>query len=204
MAAFIGGAILKTKADSTNTPNGAFKVYGSANGKAIGTLKPSSYVGSFAQSVGEWTQIRLRNPISGNQYGWILSDKLVQWQAPYAYYIQNGRTGVNVRNAPSLTAGVLKKLNGGTLAGKSDGYAENGFVFLSPNGGGYGWISGDYLTRSNVVTSQGTNTGAEIPTTVEMSLVETRDYKQFLLPGIIFLSCVTLLMLVRYAIKFQD
>ncbi|MBB3840758.1 uncharacterized protein YgiM (DUF1202 family) [Runella defluvii] len=203
MAAFIGGAILKTKADSTNTPNGAFKVFASANGKAIGTLKPSSYVGSFVQSVGEWTQIRLRNPISGNQYGWILSDKLVQWQAPYNYYIQNGRTGVNVRNAPSLTSGVLKKLNGGMLAGKSDGYNENGFVFLALNGGGYGWISADYITRSNV-TAQPTTTGTETRPPDLSAPTETKDYRQFLLPGIIFLSCITLLMLVRYAIKFQE
>lgn len=204
MAAFIGGAILKTKADNTNTPNGAFKVFASANGRAIGTLKTSSYVGSFAQSVGEWTQIRLRNPISGNQYGWILSDKLVQWQAPYNYYIQNGRTGVNVRNAPSLTSGVLKKLNGGALAGKSDGYSENGFIFLALNGGGYGWISADYITRSNVTSPTTTTGGGTTTPPSPLPPIETKDYRQFLLPGIIFLSCITLLMLVRYAIKFQE
>lgn len=65
----IAGAIVKTKADSTNTPNGLFKVFADPNGAVIGTLKPSKYVGRYVKTIGDWSQIELRTAMSNKKYG---------------------------------------------------------------------------------------------------------------------------------------
>lgn len=196
----VAGAIVKTKPDSSNTPNGAFKVFASANGAVIGTQKPDAYMGRFVKEVGNWSQVELRAALKGQKYGWIETVKLVQWTAPNAYYIASGRTGVNVRTAPSLTSNVLKKLNGGQLVGKSDGYQENGFILFALNGGGIGWVSRDYVTRSNGTTPIPTTTGTGGPVT-EPIPDENLNIAKYAGYAIVFLTCVLLISITGYAIK---
>lgn len=200
---FVSGAILKTKTDSTGTPNGLFKVFADPNGATIGTFKQSAYVGVFVKELGYWTQIKLRSPLSGKQYGWILTDKVFQWTTPNTYYISSGRTGVNVRNAPSLTSGIIRKLNGGQMVGKSDGYQENGFVLFALNGGGIGWVSRDYVTRQTTTTPTGTPTTQPPVIVDDLPKEPGIDLTKYAGAAVVFLSCVLLITLVRYAVKYS-
>lgn len=197
----VSGAIIKTKTDNTGTPNGLFKVFGDPNGATIGTFKQSAYVGVFVKEVGNWSQIKLRTSLSGKQYGWILTEKILQWKAPYTYYIQDGRTAVNVRTTPSLTGGISKKLNAGQMIGKSDGYQENGFILFALNGGGIGWVSRDYVTRqtASVPTNPGTDSN---PVIIDDLPPENTKIAQYAGYAVILFSSILLITLISYGIKF--
>ena len=202
---FVPGAIVKTKTDNTGTPNGLYKVYADPNGATIGALKQSAYVGVFIKTIGDWSQIRLRTSLGGKQYGWILTDKIYQWAAPYTYFVADGRTGVNVRTSPSLTASIVKKLNAGQTVGKSDGYQENGFILFALNGGGIGWVSRDYVTRQNTTLptgGTGTTTTNTPPIVIDTIPQEKTDLVKYSGYAVIFFSCILLITLVRYGIKF--
>lgn len=199
---FIPGAILKTKTDSTGTPNGLFKVFADPNGATIGTFKQSYYVGTFVKEVGNWSQIKLRTALSGKQYGWILTEKVLQWTTPHTYYISSGRTRVNVRTAPSLTSGVIKTLNAGQTVGKSDGYQENGFILFALNGGGIGWVSRDYVTRQTTTTQTGTPTTQPPVIVDDLPKEPGIDVAKYAGAAVVVLSCILLITLFRYAVKF--
>lgn len=204
----VSGAIIKAKADNTGTPGGLFKVFSDPNGATIGTFKPSSYVGRYVKELGNWSQIELRTAMSGKKYGWILTDKIMAWSTPYTYVIVTGRTGVNVRKGPGQTYGVIKQLNGGQIVGTSDGYQEGGFVLFALNGGGLGWVSKDYVIRqTSTPTGSPTTTptnGTTKPPVIDTIPDEKLDLIQYAGPAVIFLSCILLLTLVRYAVKFSE
>jgi len=200
---FVSGQILLTAPNVTNVPGGAFKIFAAPDGKVISIEKPSTFVGQMVKTQGNWAQIRLRKAPTGYTYGWIETARLRAWTSPNTYYIAMGRTGVNVRNAPSLTSTVIKKLNSGQNVGKSDGYQENGFVLIALNGGGIGWVSADYVTSNKSTPDKSTpdtttGTAVDEPIDSELNLVQ-----KYAGPAVIFLTCILLITLARYAFKYK-
>lgn len=132
-----------------------------------------------------------------------MTNKISQWSAPHTYSIVTGRTGVNVRTGPGLTYGVIKKLNGGQVVGKSDGYQENGFILFELNGGGIGWVSRDYVTRQTTTTQTGTPTTQPPVIVDDLPKEPGIDVAKYAGAAVVVLSCILLITLFRYAVKFS-
>lgn len=150
----IKGQAIKTKADPSIL-GGAFNVFDKPNGTYIGSLPVSNVIGFFVEetTVGgtAWTKVRLLQVLRGYTYVYIESGKIYAWAPVTEYVISSGRAGVNVRNYPSLSSGIVKKLGAGQSVGRSDGYRVGDFMLFNLTGGGYGWVHRDYVNVKTVL-----------------------------------------------------
>lgn len=205
----VKGQAVKTKSDP-NINGGSYFVYDKPNGNYLGAFPTSNVIGFFVEektvnSV-TWTYVKLLRPLKNKySYCWIVSEKVFAWTPKTDYVIATGRTGVNVRNAPSLTSGVIKKLNAGQSVGKTDGFSLGDFYLFNLTGGGYGWVSKIYVQVANTQTG-GNNPptdGTTVPTgTDQLPLPKGNPITQYAGYAVIFFSCILLITLVRYGIKF--
>ena len=208
----IKGQAIKTKSDPTLN-GGGFFVYDKPNGTYLGALPTANVIGFFVEekNVGSvsWTHVKLLQKLKAKYtYAWIPTNNIYTWEPRIEYIIAAGRTGVNIRTEPSLTSSVIKKQNAGQSVGKTDGFSVGDFYFFNLTSGGYGWVSKTYvqvLANPTGETSTGKNpTGLPTGTPTPTPEPKGNPLTQYAGPAVIILSCILLLTLVRYAVKFSE